>query len=794
METFCKILVASMAMAATGLCAEPVNVSGIYPSLAYYNDEGECGTGAVAPWAGSLWVITYGPHCPTGSTDRLYQITPDLRQVVRPESVGGTHANRMIHRESQQLLIGTYLVDRDGKVRTVPIHTMPGRLTGVARHVTDPKSKIYVTDMEEALNELDVNTLETRTLIRDGFNRKAFDGLFARMGVPPPKGWTEAEDSDLFGYHGKGTCSGFGKVFYANNGWFCDEAMRNPAIPSGALASWRPGDSQWHLIRTNQFTDVTTPDGVFGNEHPDSNVIWALGWDAKSVILAVTTNGEHWVDYRLPKGSHSYDGAHGWNTEWPRIREIGDSATFLATMHGTFWKFPADFRPGHARGIRPRSNYLKVIGDFCQWNGRIVTGCDDSAQNEFMNKRSVKGKIQGPAKSHSNLRFMEETTIDAMGPAIGNAVVWRHEDVKAGTVSDPYLVGGYDQRWVWASDGDYEIEADCDGSGKWANAGGCGAGGQTLAFRAEWIRFRARRDVTNATVALCLRVNDSRPLAEGAKGRAIRLGVGEKALLHVNKINPKALSLSVDGKRGYQLDAELNLTDCPEAASAVATSAPLAQTVALREDAASIIYTDDHGNVFRLPRASAETPMSSGRICREVCTERDHFNAGGIYYELPAENAHGFFGVRPVCTHGLPIYDYTSWRGLFAMSLPGEVRLMAIDDMWGVGKAVGVGGPWKDTPVKAGVPSDPYLLNGFDRKTVKLSARRLAEANLATPVKFRIEVDVDGWGTWVKYRDVVLPPIQTTDMSLTLEIAFGGYWIRFIASEDCMATAQLVYK
>ncbi len=48
-----------------GLCsAEPRNVSGIYPSLAMFNDEGECGTGAVVPWADRLWVITYGPHLP----------------------------------------------------------------------------------------------------------------------------------------------------------------------------------------------------------------------------------------------------------------------------------------------------------------------------------------------------------------------------------------------------------------------------------------------------------------------------------------------------------------------------------------------------------------------------------------------------------------------------------------------------------------------------------------------------------------------------------------------------------
>ena len=52
--------------------------SGIYPHLAYYNNEGECGTGAVVPWAGRLWVITYGPHFPNGSSDKFYEITPEF--------------------------------------------------------------------------------------------------------------------------------------------------------------------------------------------------------------------------------------------------------------------------------------------------------------------------------------------------------------------------------------------------------------------------------------------------------------------------------------------------------------------------------------------------------------------------------------------------------------------------------------------------------------------------------------------------------------------------------------------
>jgi hypothetical protein len=50
--------------------AEPVQFSGIYPHLAMFNSN-RSGTGAVVPWANKLWVITYGPHLPFGSSDKL---------------------------------------------------------------------------------------------------------------------------------------------------------------------------------------------------------------------------------------------------------------------------------------------------------------------------------------------------------------------------------------------------------------------------------------------------------------------------------------------------------------------------------------------------------------------------------------------------------------------------------------------------------------------------------------------------------------------------------------------------
>ena len=69
------------------------------------------------------------------------------------------------------------------------------------------------------------------------------------------------------------------------------------------------------------------------------------------------------------------------------------------TMHGMFWRFPGQFTADNSAGIRPRSAYLKVIGDFTRWNDQLVFGCDDSAQKEFLNKRKAKRKYRRSGQS-----------------------------------------------------------------------------------------------------------------------------------------------------------------------------------------------------------------------------------------------------------------------------------------------------------------------------------------------------------------------------------------------------------
>ena len=196
-----------------------LQISGVYPHLTMSNLDNECGTGAVVLWQGDLWAITYSPHRPAGSSDKLYQITPNLEQQIFAESVGGTPANRMIHRESNQLLIGPYLIDDQKKIRVIPPSSMYGRLTGNARHLIDPANKVYYATMEEGLYSVDIHTLEVECHMRDG------------NGGAPEVGLV----SELLGYHGKGLYSGQGRVVYSNNGESGPQAQSDPTVAAGAL-------------------------------------------------------------------------------------------------------------------------------------------------------------------------------------------------------------------------------------------------------------------------------------------------------------------------------------------------------------------------------------------------------------------------------------------------------------------------------------------------------------------------------------------------------------------------------
>jgi hypothetical protein len=792
----------------------PVQLSGIYPHLAYYNNEGECGTGAVVPWADRLWVITYGPHLPNGSSDKLYEITPDLEQIVREESTGGTPANRMIHTESQQLFIGPYAINQQGQVRTIPYQQMPGRHTGNARHLEQPADKIYYGTMEEGFYEVDVRTLEVKELYEDA------NGL---------KG--DQYSTLLPGAHGKGLYSGQGVMVYSNNGEPSEEALKQFDIPSGVLAEW--DGAHWKTVRRAQFVEVTGPGGIQGNANPATDPIWATGWDHKSVLLGTRDAKTGWSFYRLPKASHSYDGAHGWNTEWPRIRDVGTEGQpdYLMTMHGMFWRFPETFNAGRSAGVRPRSAYLKVIGDFARWNDQLVFGCDDSAKKEFLNKRKVKGDIEGPGQSNSNLWFTDLETPDHLGPNTAEGAVWLEEAVKADTPSEPFLFAGWPHRSCWLHNaGDdsvtFTFETDNDGKENWKplktktlEAGTSARVPFSAEEAGEWVRVKTDRN-TQATAHFYYadsEVRATQPASIFDDLATVMQPQATGGLLYGLGDNRRALGVAAttfsDGQPGdyhyYELNEKLELQpkEDPKTLDFITGQFAIPKEVVTMEES-SVLVVDDSERRWRFPlgdsRFSELTDAGALRIAREVATERDLLNLHGTFYELPAENADGFAKVRPIASHNFRIHDYASYRGLLVMTgidpaagkgnehvivsddEKAAVWAGAIDDLWQLGKPTGNGGPWKNTEVRAGEYSDPYLIGFYDQRRLELSHTS------AKPVTFDIEVEPVGHGPWMTYQQVTLKPGETYNHQFPA--GFEARWIRFRANQNTTATAWLVYE
>ena len=230
--------------------------------------------------------------------------------------------------------------------------------------------------------------------------------------------------------------------------------------------------------------------------------------------------------------------------------------------------------------------------------------------------------------------------------------------------------------------------------------------------------------------------------------------------------------------------------------------APIEPVVSV--DRASVVIEEGKKR-FRLPKShtayDSEWISGGARQLREVVTERAILNAHGTLYVLPRQNSGGVAHIKPVCTHNKKITDLCSWRGLTVLAGTragakpdghyfgaGETGLWFgdIDDLWMLGKPSGTGGPWQQTSVKANQPSDPYLMTGYDQKSVELSH------DGASAVQFTLEVDPLATGAWRTYKTVEVPATQT--VGLQFPKGYSAHWVRVRASADCQATAQFTYE
>jgi len=92
----------------------------------------------------------------------------------------------------------------------------------------------------------------------------------------------------------------------------------------------------------------------------------------------------------------------------------------------------------------------------------------------------------------------------------------------------------------------------------------------------------------------------------------------------------------------------------------------------------------------------------------------------------------------------------------------------------------------RDTAVKANVPSDPYLLTGYDKKTLTL----LHDAQ--QPVEFTFEVDFYADGQWHDYQHLTVE--HGKPLVHHFPPGYAAHWLRVKASADCTASEQLEYR
>jgi hypothetical protein len=768
-----------------------LKISGVYPHLAVFNEGGglfcagnggEGGIGAVTPWAGKLWMVTYSAHCPGGSSDKLYSIDENLQLHIHPESVGGTPANRLIHTKSDQLITGPYFIDSKGKVRVIPPSVMPGRWTATATHLTDPDNMVYMYDMEGALFEVNVHTLAVKKLFQK-----------------PIPGW-----------HGKGGYTAQNKLILANNGEH-QKFDIDPALlqvggepknkeEMGVLATW--DGKKWEIVERRQFTDVTGPGGIYGS--PDNNApAWSIGWDKRSVILKLLDDGK-WFTYRMPKATHTYDHWGGWYTEWPRIREIGNNK-MLMDMHGMFYDFPKTFTRANSGGITPIGSHLRYIPDFCNWNGQLVLSTDETTilQNAY------------PGRSQSNLWFGKLDDLRDWGSVNGWGGPWINDAVVAGQPSDAYLINGTDKKVLHlshktSSPVTFTLEIDRDGNNKWENykkvtvaANGYEYLIFPADFKANWIRLTADKNCS-ASAFFHYQGKGHEKADPMFAGLADIEAAGEA---HASLIRPAAhnknlqvLNIASNGALYQEVNEKLQFS-IPAADSSERVAKVLALKKEFETDDASVIVKDATGS-YRLPKTSAvyDKPFAAGwpRAKREVESERYMFNAHGTLYEIGRES--GFASIKPVTTHKKKIVDFCTWRGLLVISgtrsdaaadghyfTNGDkstgLWFGAIDDLWKLGKPVGEGGLWKNTAVNAGENSLPFLMTGYDKKKISLTSDK--------DVEFTLEIDVDHNG-FHEFKKIKVPAGKTVDFDFPE--GFNAHWIRAKTDKSCKATAWIKYS
>jgi len=214
-----------------------------------------------------------------------------------------------------------------------------------------------------------------------------------------------------------------------------------------------------------------------------------LSVDEASVIF-VNDDGKR---YRLPKGDPIFDRDSKLGSA--RVdREVATERD-LFNAHGTFYELPAENAGGFAK-LRPVATHNRRIHDYCSYRGLfVISGLDADAPAGDHVIRSDDGRAA--------LWVGAIDDVWKLGRPRGQGGPWKNTAVRAGVVSDSYLMTGYEtKRLELQHDAgksvNITIEVDVTGDGLWAlyrtfavKPGEAVSHTFPLAFQACWLRAKA---------------------------------------------------------------------------------------------------------------------------------------------------------------------------------------------------------------------------------------------------------------------------------------------------------------
>lgn len=451
----------------------PAFTSGVSTELSFTaqteSPRSECGIGALLPWADELWAFTYPSHGPgRGDGHGLYAIDEDWNTEKRADVVR-TCANRMVHTQSDQAIIGPHVIDADGDVRTFEFQTgldgTPPRLTATMEHLDDPEEWVYFLGMEGGLYEGNVHTLETQRIA----------DLNEELDIEDGPASTHFKDGH----------TARGRVIVGNNSY--DEAEYSGERADGLLAEW--DGEEWTVIERSPHNAVT-------GRRNFGEVVFATGWDRRSALLHVLTDSG-WERYRLPKGSKTWD--HMFQTEWPRIREV-ETERYLMDCHGQFYDLSPLAYGDEIWGVQPISRHLRIVPDFTAFRGTLVM-----AGNQTTPLGENETHVGQP---QSGLWVGKTDDVWDWGKPGGWGGPWREDAVTGGEPSDPYLMTGFDRKSLHLSHDEdetvtFEVEIDFLGDRTWESYATIEVGPDGYehhefpqGFDAHWVRLVADHDCT----------------------------------------------------------------------------------------------------------------------------------------------------------------------------------------------------------------------------------------------------------------------------------------------------------